>query len=154
MQFSCPTCSDPTWLVDVARPHPLGGGPIAPPTSRDDVVDYVDPGPRNSLLVKAAKAAAWTVVLTPFDALPVRTSDVTARDTAFVRVRTNEPMTLRCPPEAFVKTFSRSRGEDEYEVRWVISEDEKDTVTVQPPEGTDLLVLLISCDGPWTLSVG
>lgn len=84
----------------------------------------------------------------------VRTSDVTPRDTAFVRVRTNEPMTLRWPPDAFVKTFSRSRGEDEYEVRRVISEDEKDTVTVQPPEGTDLLVLLISCDGPWTLSVG
>ena len=36
----------------------------------------------------------------------------------------------------------------------MISEDEKDTVTVQPPEGTNLLVLVISCDGHWTLSVG
>lgn len=152
--FTCPTCTQKTWLVDVARPHPLGGGPLADPTHHVDVVDYIDPGPRNSLLVKVRTGAAWTLTLTPFDGLPLQTSTVTERDTAVVRVRTTRPMTLRCAPPSFVKTFTRPPGEPEYEVHWVISEDTKDEVTVEPPEGTDQVVLLISCHGAWTLDPG
>ncbi len=152
--FTCPTCTRKTWLVDVARPHPLGGGPLADPTHHVDVVDYTDPEPRNSLLVKVPGEASWTLSLTPFDALPVRTATVAEQDTAFVRVRTTRPMTLRCPPRSFVKTFTRPAGADEYDVDRVISEETEDAVTIGPPEGTDLVVLLIACDGPWTLSVG
>lgn len=152
--FDCPACTQKTWLVDVARPHPLGGGPLRDPTHHVDVVDYIDPGPRNSLLVQVRAGAAWTLTLTPFDALPVRTADVVDRDTAFVRVRTTQPMVLRCAPSSFVKTFTRPAGEPEYDVDWVISEDTDDEVTVRPPEGTDLVVLLIACHGPWTLAVG
>lgn len=153
LEFSCPTCTHKTWLVDVARPHPLGGGPLTDPTHHVDVVDYVDPGPRNSLLVKVRPGAAWTLTLTPFDGLRLHTSTVTERDTAVVRVRTMRPMTLRCPPRSFVKTFTRPAGEPEYEVDRVISEDADDEVTVEPPEGTDEVVLLISCAGSWTLTV-
>lgn len=152
--FDCPTCTQKTWLVDLARPHPLGGGPLTDPTHHVDVVDYVDPAPRNSLLVKVPARAAWTLTLTPFDALPIRTADVTDRDTAFVRVRTTQPMTLRCPPRSFVKTFTRPAGTSEYDVNRVISEETDDEVTVEPPGGTGLVVLLIACDGPWTLTVG
>ena len=62
-------------------------------------------------------------------------------------------MTLRCPPRSFVKTFTRPAGEPEYEVDRVISQDTDDEVAVEPPEGTDTVVLLISCAGPWTLTV-
>lgn len=152
--FSCPACTQKTWLVDVARPHPLGGGPLEDPTHHVDVVDYIDPGPRNSLLVKVRPGAAWTVTLTPFDGLSLRTSTVAERDTAVVRARTTRPMTLRCAPPSFVKTFTRPPGVPEYEVHWVISEDTKDEVTIQPPEGIDEVVLLISCAGAWTLDLG
>jgi hypothetical protein len=153
VQFSCPTCTNPTWLVDLSRPHPLGGGPLARPTTHDDVVDYITPGVRNSLLVKVEGKAAWTLVLTPFDALPVQSATVTRHDTTFVHVRTTRAMTLRCPPDAFVKTFTRPRGESEYAVHRVIYEDEKDTVVIRPPEDTDLVVLLVSCKGSWTLTI-
>jgi hypothetical protein len=152
--FTCPTCTQKTWLVDVARPHPLGGGPLADPTHHVDVVDYLDPGPRNSLLVKAPSRAPWTLTLTPFDGLRLQSSTVSERGTAVVRVRTIRPMTLRCAPPSFVKTFTRPPGEPEYGVHWVISEDTEDEVTVQPPKGTDEVVLLISCDGAWTLDPG
>lgn len=153
VQFSCPTCTTPTWLVDLARPHPLGGGPLTTPKRYDDVVDYIDPGPRNRLLVKVRTGAAWTLVLTPFDALPVQTATVDRRDTTFVRVSTSGPVTLRCPPTSFVKTFARPPGATEYDVRRVIREDTEDTVTIDPPHGTDPWVLLITCAGPWTLTL-
>lgn len=63
-------------------------------------------------------------------------------------------MTLRCAPPSFVKTFTRPAGEPEYDVHWVIAEDTKDEVAVQPPQGTDEVVLLIGCDGAWTLDPG
>ena len=153
VQFSCPTCTTPTWLVDLARPHPLGGGPLTTPRVHDDVVDYLDPGPRNSLLVKVKAGAAWTLVLTPFDALPVQTATIARRDTTFVRVSTGGPITLRCPSTSFVKTFARPPGSTEYAVDRVIVEDTEDTVTIDPPHGTDPWVLLITCHGGWTLTL-
>lgn len=154
LRFTCTGCDTDTWLIDQTRPWPLSGGPLPVPTEYEYVLDSVDPPATTTLYVKAAPTAKWTLVLTPFDSLPIAANTtLQGRDDRVVRVRSTSKPRLECQRGPWVKTFFKASGEAEYEVGYLLSDDEGGAWDVGMPKGTDTIVAIISCPGPWTLNV-
>ena len=153
LHFICTGCGPDTWLVEQPRGNPVGGGALADPADVTWAVDTVALGDTTSLLVKAPAKARWTVTLTPFDAIPVheQTFDALGDDVVAVRARTD--LQVRCGGAAFVRTLARAAGEDEYDVVQLRQEDDAGTWPVSAPTGSDLMIMMVSCPGRWTVTV-
>lgn len=153
LHFICTGCGPDTWLVEQPRGAAVGGGALAAPADVTEAVDTVDPGDPSSLLVKAPVQARWTVTLTPFDAVPVheQTFDALGDDVVAVRARTD--LEIRCGGAASVRTLARATGADEYDVVQVRRSDDPGTWPVRAPRGSDLMIMVVSCPGRWTVTV-
>lgn len=153
LHFICTGCGPDTWLVEQPRGTPVGGGALADPADVTWAVDTVAPGDATSLLVKAPAKARWTVTLTPFDAVPVheQTFDALGDDVVAVRARTD--LQVRCGGAALVRTLARAAGEDEYAVVQLREGVDPGTWGVSAPTGSDLMIMMVSCPGRWTVTV-
>lgn len=154
LRFTCTGCDDDTWLVDRTRPWPLSGGPLPTPEEYEYVLDSVDPPGRTELHVKAPVKARWTLVLTPFDSVAAASATtIRGRDSRVVRVRTTGKSRLACASGPWVKTFFKAHGTAEYDVGWLMSNDSGGEWDLWVPDDADTMVAIISCRGPWTLTV-
>jgi hypothetical protein len=153
LHFICTGCDTDTWLVELPRGTPVDGGPLANPADLTWAVDTVALGDATSLLVRAPAAASWTVTLTPFDAIPVheQTFDTLGDDVVAVRARAD--LQLTCGGASFVRTLARERGATEYDVVQLGQDDDPGTQRVSAPPGSDLLILMVSCPGRWTVTL-
>lgn len=151
VHFTCSGCGPNTWLVETSRPWPLSGGPLPTPTDYTYMADTVDLVTKNSILVRADTRAAWTLTLTPFDALPLKSTTVTENGGAVLRLQLTQPAQLQCNGAAWAKTFSRPPGQAEYGVELVMQTDGPETSKISAPDEGDLLVATIDCPGDWTL---
>ena len=153
LHFLCTGCDTDTWIVEEPRGNPVSGGALPDPVDVIWAVDTVQLGDATSLLVKAPAAARWTVTLTPFDAVPVHevTFDALGDDVVAVRARTD--LQLTCGGAAFVRTLARKARADEYTVVQVRQEDDPGRWPVSAPTGSDLVILMVSCPGRWTVTV-
>ena len=153
LHFICTGCGPDTWLVEEPRGNPVGGGALADPADVTWAVDTVALGDATSLLVKAPSRASWTVTLTPFDAVPVHEVTFDALGDDVVAVRARSDLQIRCGGAAFVRTLARAAGEDEYGVVQLRQEDDPGTWPVSAPTGSDLMIMMVSCPGRWTVTV-
>ncbi|HEY0239016.1 MAG TPA: hypothetical protein VGC37_10230 [Friedmanniella sp.] len=153
LHFICAGCDADTWLVELPRGNPVSGGALPDPADVIWALDTVEPGDATSLLVKAPPRSRWTVTLTPFDAVPVheQTFDALGDDVIAVRARTD--LQLRCGGPAFVRTLARRPDADEYAVVQLRQEDAPGTWAVSAPTGSDLMIMMVSCPGRWTVTV-
>ncbi len=153
LHFICTGCDADTWLVEQPRGNPVGGGPLAEPADVTWAVDTVDLADTTDLLVQAPAGARWTVTLTPFDAVPVheQTFDALGDDVVAVRARTD--LQVRCGGAVFVRTLARAATADEYRVVELRQEDDPGTWPVDAPKGSDLIIMMVSCPGRWTVTV-
>lgn len=153
LHFICRGCDDDTWLVEQPRGNAVGGGPLADPADVTWALDTVQPGGTTDLLVRAPAGAGWTVTLTPFDAVPVheQTFDALGDDVVAVRARTD--LQVRCGGAAIVSTLARETGATDYAVVQLRQEDDPGTWPVTAPTGSDLMILMVSCPGRWTVTV-
>lgn len=153
VHFRCAGCTEPTWLVETARPWPLGGGPLTTPDDYRYVTDTVDLHPANGVLVHAVAAARWELTLTPFDALPLQAGALAGEGGAVVRVPAAETW-FRCSGASFAKSFGRASGEPEHEVGTVLSQDSGGRWSLARPEGATSMVVVLQCAGRWGLDPG
>ena len=152
LHFICTGCDGDTWLVELPRGNPVGGGPLTDPADVIWAVDTVEPGASTSLLVKAPPGALWTVTLTPFDAVPVQEQTFGSLGDDVVAVRTRSDLQLTCGGASFVRTLARSSSDAEYEVGTLQQQDDPGTFPVTGPRGTDLMIMMVSCPGRWTVT--
>lgn len=153
LHFICTGCDADTWLVELPGGSPVGGGPLADP---DDVIwalDTVAPGASSGLLVKASAGSLWTVTLTPFDVVPVHEQTFGTLGVDVVAVRARTDLQITCGGAASVRTLARRDGADEYTVVQLRQEDDPGTWGVSAPTGSDLIILMVSCPGRWTVTV-
>ncbi|MGI3785630.1 MAG: hypothetical protein ACRYG2_33195 [Janthinobacterium lividum] len=153
LHFICRGCDADTWLVEQPRGNPVGGGPLAEPADVTWAVDTVDRGGTTDLLVRAPAVARWTVTLTPFDAIPVHEQTFDALGDDVLAVRARSDLQIRCGGAVFVRTLARKAAADEYEVVQLRQEDDPGTWSVTAPTGSDLMILMVSCPGRWTVTV-
>lgn len=153
LHFICTGCDADTWLVEWPRGAAVGGGPLADPADATWAIDTVQVGTATSLLVKAPAAARWTVTLTPFDLVPVHEQTFDALGDDVVAVRARADLTIRCGGAAFVRTLARASGESEYGVVQLQQRDDAGTWPVSAPTGTDLMIMMVSCPGRWTVTL-
>lgn len=153
LHFICTGCGPDTWLVEQPSGNPVGGGPLADPADVTWAVDTVALGGATDLLVQAPARARWTVTLTPFDAVPVHEQTFDALGDDVVAVRARSDLELRCGGPSFVRTFARVAGEDEYAVVQLRQSDDPGTWRVSAPTGSDLMIMIVSCPGRWTVTV-
>jgi hypothetical protein len=153
LHFICTGCDADTWLVEQPRGNPVGGGPLADPADVIWAVDTVQPGGTTDLLVKAPASARWTVTLTPFDAVPVHQQTFDALGDDVVAVRARADLQVRCGGAAFVRTLAREAGAAEYTVVQLRQEDDPGTWPVTAPTGSDLMIMMVSCPGRWTVTL-
>ena len=153
LHFVCTGCDADTWLVEEPRGNPIGGGPLTEPNDTIWALDTVEPGVASSLLVKAPVRAVWTVTLTPFDAIPVHEQTFDALGDDVIAVRARSELQITCGGAAFVRTLARGAADPEYAVVQLRQEDAGGTWGVSAPTGTDLLVMMVSCPGRWTVTV-
>jgi hypothetical protein len=153
LHFICTGCDADTWLVEEPRGEPVSGGPLPDPADVTWALDTVELGDATSLLVKAPANARWTVTLTPFDVVPVHEVTFDALGDDVVAVRARADLQLTCGGPAFVRTLARKADADEYAVVELRQEDDAGTWPVTAPTGSDLMILMISCPGRWTVTV-
>lgn len=149
----CTGCDAHTWLVEQPRGNPVGGGPLTDPSDVTWAIDTVQPGDATSLLVKAPARARWTVTLTPFDLLPVHEQTFDALGDDVVAVRARADLQIRCGGAAFVRTLARTSRAAEYTVVQLRQEDDPGSWPVTAPTGSDLMIMMVSCPGRWTVTV-
>jgi hypothetical protein len=153
LHFICTGCDTDTWLVEWPRGTPVGGGPLTEPSDTTWAVDTVALGDATSLLVQAPARARWILTLTPFDVIPIHEQTFDALDDDVIAVRAAGDLRLTCGGAVFVRTLARPAGADEYAVVQLRQDDQAGTWPVNAPTGTDLLVLMVSCAGRWTVTV-
>ena len=93
------------------------------------------------------------MTLTPFDAIPVHEQTFDTLGDDVVAVRAGSALQLTCGGPAFVRTLAHRASDPEHAVVQVQQHDDGGTWGVSAPTGTDLLVLMVSCPGRWTLTV-
>jgi len=163
LHFICTGCDADTWLVELPRGVPVGGGPLPDPSDATGALDTgtpdpVDtrpgaPGRRTDLLVRAPAGSSWTVTLTPFDAVPLHEQTFDALDDDVVAVRARGDLELACGGPLVARTLARLPGEREYVVGRVQRHDAAGTYPVAAPAGTDRMVVVVACAGRWTLTL-
>lgn len=152
LHFICTGCDGDTWLVELPRGNPVGGGPLLNPADVIWAVDTVALGPSSSLLVQAPPTALWTVTLTPFDAVPVNEQTFGSLGDDVVAVATRSDLQLTCGGASFVRTLARGAGEDEYAVDTLQQQDDPGTFPVRRPPAADRMIMMVSCPGRWTVT--
>jgi hypothetical protein len=153
LHFICTGCGADTWLVELPRGTPVSGGALPDPADVIWAVDTVALGAATSLLVRAPARAQWTVTLTPFDAVPVHEQTFDALGDDVVAVRARADLQLRCGGAAFVRTLARAKNTGDYAVVQLRQEDAPGTWPLSAPKGSDLMIMMVSCPGRWTVTV-
>ena len=153
LHFICTGCGDDTWLVELPRGNPVAGGALPDPSDVTWAIDTVELGSATSLLVKAPAKARWTVTLTPFDSIPVHEVTFGALGDDVVAVRAHADLQIACGGTAFVRTLARASGAEDYTVVQLRQEDDPGTWPVSAPTGSDLMIMMVSCPGRWTVTV-
>jgi hypothetical protein len=153
LHFICTGCDAGTWLVEQPRGAPVGGGALADPADVTSAIDTVRPRGTSSLLVEAPPTARWTATLTPFDAVPVHEQTFDALGDDVVAVRARADLEIRCGGAALVRTLAREAGAQEYTVVRVRREQGPGSWALPAPSGSDLMVVVVSCPGRWTLTL-
>ncbi|MGI3785814.1 MAG: hypothetical protein ACRYG2_34135 [Janthinobacterium lividum] len=153
LHFICTGCDADSWLVELPRGVPVGDGPLPDPADVTSAIDTVAPGATSSLLVKAPAQARWTVTLTPFDAVPVHEQTFDALGDDVVAVRAQADLQLTCAGASSVRTLARKAGAQQYAVVQVRRAGAAGTWPLTAPLGSDLMVVVVSCPGRWTVTV-
>ena len=152
VHFICTGCDADTWLVELPRGEPVGGGPLADPADVISAVDTVLPGATSSLLVKAPRTALWTVTLTPFDAVPVHEQTFGSLGDDVVSVSARSDLQLTCGSASSVSVLSRRTHVGEYAVGPLQQQPDPGTFPVPGPLGADPMIMSVSCRGRWTVT--